>query len=305
MSSSGWTLDEALRYGRGTERPFLCPVHGDSSPSASVNIEKKVWYCYTCHAHGTLTGEALLMEPDYYAIARRFERTLEAKVYPEGWLNQFDAGPVHPYWLRRVGEDAARHFRLGYDREADAGTYPLRDVDGRVLGVVRRAMVADSGPRYRYPYGVDVGKLLFNYRPGKQTVVVLVEGALDTVPFYRIGFDHAWAIFGSRYSEHQRALVDQAEPDLIITATDQDTAGWRAHYEIERAHPSSLVARLTWPKGWGKDVDEIGLDRLRQVLSNLLHQVPSGVVSTSWKPHTNSSQSTKPRLRITRTQASA
>src|SRR3954471_13212257 len=59
------TLAEALRYGHGVERAFLCPEHGDSRPSASVNIIKKRWYCYTCHAHGALGGDALLAEPDY------------------------------------------------------------------------------------------------------------------------------------------------------------------------------------------------------------------------------------------------
>ena len=59
------TLSEALRCGHGVERSFLCPEHGDSRPSASVNIIKGKWYCYTCHAHGDLTGEARLAEPDY------------------------------------------------------------------------------------------------------------------------------------------------------------------------------------------------------------------------------------------------
>src|SRR5436190_21571905 len=107
-----YTLAEALRFGRGTERSFLCPHHGDSRPSASVNIIKKVYYCYTCHAHGNLSGEALLAEPDYLAMKLWVDRKLsQGTIYPETWLAQYDAGPVHPYWVHRVGEMAARVFR--------------------------------------------------------------------------------------------------------------------------------------------------------------------------------------------------
>jgi DNA primase len=53
------TLAEVLVYGQGIERSFLCPVHGDRRPSASVNVIKKQWVCYTCGAHGGLTGDAV------------------------------------------------------------------------------------------------------------------------------------------------------------------------------------------------------------------------------------------------------
>ena len=103
------TLAEAVRYGRGVERSFLCPEHGDSRPSASVNIIKGKWYCYTCHAHGTLGGEAMLAEPDYQQMKLWVDTKLaEGQIYPESWLSRYDAGPVHPYWLERVGEAAAR-----------------------------------------------------------------------------------------------------------------------------------------------------------------------------------------------------
>src|SRR4051812_17153000 len=114
------TLAEALRWGRGVERPFLCPEHGDSRPSASVNIIKRKWICYTCHAHGDLSGEAMLAEPDYLTLKLWLDNKLsEGTIYPESWLSRWDAGPVHPYWLNRVGEAAAKGFRLGYDAGTD------------------------------------------------------------------------------------------------------------------------------------------------------------------------------------------
>jgi len=263
------TLSEALTYGRGAERPFLCPEHGDSRPSASVNVVKKVWYCYTCHAHGDLTGEARLTEPDYHTVKMWMDRKLATDtVYPEAWLDRWDAGPVHPYWLERVGEAAARRFRLGSDPDANACTYPLRDPTGLVRGVVRRAL-GGEGPKYRYPAGIDVGRLLFNYTPDHRSAVVLTEGALDAIALWNVGID-AFAIYGSRLSEFQVRLIDRIDPEYVYTCYDLDKAGWIAHCDTERAFRHRLVDRLVWPKAWGKDIDEIGEIRRKHVVNDLV-----------------------------------
>jgi 5S rRNA maturation endonuclease (ribonuclease M5) len=266
--SRAHTLAEALRFGRGIERPFLCPEHGDSRPSASVNTIKKVWTCYTCHAHGTLGGEALLAEPDYHTMRLWLDNKLaEGTIYPESWLSRYDAGPTHPYWLERVGEAAARRFRLGSDSETDTYTYPLRDPRGRVLGIVRRSS-GGMGPKYKYPQGVDVGRLLFNYTADHREAVVLVEGALDAIALWNTGVD-AFAIYGSRLSAEQVRLIDRVDPERIYTCYDMDDAGWEAYRMTERSFKHRLVTRLYWPRAWGKDIDEIGETRRRKVVDGL------------------------------------
>jgi DNA primase len=263
------TLSEALRWGHGVERSFLCPEHGDSRPSASVNIIKGKWYCYTCHAHGDLTGEARLAEPDYQQMKLWLDNKFaEHTIYPESYLSRYDAGPVHPYWLERVGEAAARKYRLGFDAEADAVTYPLRDPTGGVLGVVRRSL-GGEGPKYRYPAGVDVGRLLFNYTPMRREAVLLVEGALDAIACWNVGVD-AFAIYGSRLSVDQVMLIDRIDPEYVYTCYDMDEAGWRAHLDTEHAFKHRLVTRLSWPRAWGGDIDEIGETRRRKVVADLL-----------------------------------
>ena len=182
------TLNEALIYGRGVERPFLCPEHGDSRPSASVNTIKKVWYCYTCHAHGDLTGEARLSEPNY-AVMKNWidERLDEGHVYPES-PGCHDGTQVR---YTTTGSDAvgraATTLPSGADPDTEPVTYPLRDPAGGVLGVVRRRLLAKPDPKYRYPKGIDVGGLLFNYSQTHVDRVVLVEGALDAIALWNVG----------------------------------------------------------------------------------------------------------------------
>ena len=233
-----------------------------------MNIIKGKWYCYTCHAHGDLHGEALLAEPDYEVMKLWLDNKLaEGTIYPESWLNRYDAGPTHPYWIERVGVAAAQFFRLGFDSESAAYTYPLRDHAGQVLGIVRRSSGV-GGPKYKYPQGVDVGRLLFHYTPEHREAVVLVEGALDAIALWNIGVD-AMAIYGSRLSADQVRLIDRIDPEYIYTAYDMDDAGWEAYRMTERAFKHRMVSRLTWPKTWGKDIDEIGETHRREVVDGL------------------------------------
>lgn len=292
-----FTLHEAIVYGHGTERSFLCPVHGDSRPSASVNMVKRVWYCYTCGARGGVTGEDALVEPDYEEMKAWFEQKMEqGRVYPESWLSRFDAGPPHPYWVERVGEAAARRFRLGYDPEQDAATYPLRDPSDQVLGVVRRSLREDrSGPKYLYPAGVDVGRLLFNYSPDLRPSVVLVEGAVDAIACWNVGVD-AFAIYGSHLSADQVLLIDRVDPEVIYTAYDNDDAGYKAYLETKDAFRHRRVVRITWGRAWGKDVAELSEDRRKFVLSDVVSGDLSCVESSSCRsPESTRTQS---RLRI-------
>lgn len=286
------TLEEAIRLGHGRERACLCPVHGDTNPSASVNVDTKLWHCFSCGAGGRLTGEALLAEPDYYRLAKRLQNSLSQKIYSEGWLNQFDARAVHPYWIERFDEPTARKHRLGYDREHAAVTYPLRDPAGRVLGVVRRALDPDQKPKYKYPYGVDITKNLYGYTHERKPLVALVEGALDAVACDRVGIP-ALALYGSRISAEQIRLIERMDPELIVIATDLDKAGERAKWAIANAFKHKMLARLSWPRGWGKDVDEIGPEKLEEVWCRLLQSVGWKVESPSCRRSTDSSRPTK------------
>jgi CHC2 zinc finger len=40
---------------RGREIKFRCPVHDDTHPSASYNVERAIWKCHACGAGGGAT----------------------------------------------------------------------------------------------------------------------------------------------------------------------------------------------------------------------------------------------------------
>jgi len=271
------TLADALARGHGREVPFLCPSHDDRSASASVNKAKGVWVCYACGAHGTTDQ---VWEGDEALFAADVEELLghEPRIYSERWLDQFDAGPVHPYWLGRFSEQACREFRLGYDHGRGAPVYPMRDNAGRVLGVVRRSLL-DHGPKYLYPRGVNKSALLFGYTPEYRERVTLVEGAMDKVACWEVGH-FALGLYGSLLHPLQVALLHRINPRVICLALDNDRAGQDAIYGATKdgRHVPGIGERLEaegfevvvpdWDAVSAKDVAELDLTTRRTLLDS-------------------------------------
>lgn len=266
--SADLTLAGVLTHGHGVEREFLCPVHGDSRPSASVNVLKGVWVCYTCGAKGNL--DTVLGQLDHLELAEallaevhKMQRQEDRVIYTESWLNLFDAGPPHPYWLSRFGDHSIQHFRLGFDFERNAATYPMRDVSGRVLGVVRRPLEQEGGPKYLYPRGINVGDYLFNYSTDARKDVYLVEGAADAVALWEVGVE-AFAIYGARLSDRQVNLIQRTEAKRVFCVFDLDEAGERAYELVAEKIKDREVHRIRWDRDWGKDIAEV--DRYSRLL---------------------------------------
>lgn len=260
---SRWIGDEAI---------VSCPHpdHDDRNPSAAINVRKRLWVCYSCGRSGRL--EALLGQQvtdpdvddvlqDIVSMLNRFDEP--SRKYPESWLDQFDFGEPHPYWLDRgLTADIVRRFRLGYDFESDCVTYPLRTPNGAVLGVVRRVL-DDRRPKYRYPDNAPVSKTLFAYY---ETVagaddIVITEGALDALAMWDIGVP-AVAQMGATLSEEQATLLRRLGPRSITFAYDADPAGQsafvRAVQNVDLGH--AILRRMTWNREDGKDPLELSPD---------------------------------------------
>lgn len=226
----------------GDELLVQCPHpdHNDSNPSASINVKKRLWVCYSCGKGGTVeallggriideTTEELLDEIEGFLSTTGEEQP----VYPEAWLDQFDLAGVHPYWTGRgLSEDVCRLFRLGYDPESGRATYPLRSPSGAVWGVVGRAVGAQL-PKYKYPGHAPVSKTLFGYHllQGFYGDVVLCEGALDAMALWDVGIT-AVAVLGSRLSLEQSELLVRLSPTSLTLAFDKDDAGEKAEARI-------------------------------------------------------------------------
>lgn len=257
----------------GDEAIVACPHpdHEDKNPSAAINVRKRLWTCYACGRGGsleTLLGQQLA-DPAVEDVLMELSSMLAGygsaeHGYPESWLDQFDLGGVHPYWKSRgLSDDVCRRFRLGYDMDTGAVTYPLRGPTGVVLGVVRRAVDNETRPKYRYPDHAPISKTMFGYymvRGGVHDIVV-TEGALDALALWDVDVP-AVAQMGATLSREQVSLLQKLNPSSITFAYDQDPAGNRAlQRALQDQNLSFCPLRvMTWGRDEGKDPLELPLD---------------------------------------------
>ena len=125
----------------------LCPIHGEKTPSFSVSPDKQMFYCFGCHAGGTVIQFIMQMErltfpeairflaeragmtvPDdrndeqYQKERARKERLYEAcklaaRFYMENLIGS-EGGPAREYFSKRnIGSSAVKRFGLGYAPE--------------------------------------------------------------------------------------------------------------------------------------------------------------------------------------------
>lgn len=217
------TLADALASGRGIERPFQCTEHDDSNASASVNIAKKVWYCYACNAKGVVDSNRV---PTIDELLSMLEPEKACREYPTSWLDTFGSGG---YWAERFPEWLCWWQGFGEDPWTGEGIYPVHTPGGRLAGVARRRLGEGPGPKYRYPWGWSASQVLFGSRGlhaprERQQVVLLVEGAADAAAGWEVGCP-SWALYGSAIHEPQTAVVARMRPRLILLGHDADDAG--------------------------------------------------------------------------------
>lgn len=260
------SLEDALTRGRGNERMFLCPAHDDHSPSASVNVAKGVWYCYTCHASGKVGDSGYeLPDEEFAEMVEDLLEVVEPRVYPEAWLTPYLT--PHPYWLARMSEAAVYRYQFGFDPVAGCPVYPMRDLAGRLLGVVQREPEGPDGPKYRYPTHVVKSRYLFGYDPRSQVeTVVLAEGATDVAACHDAGIP-AVGTYGSVLHPVQLLALRRIGVETVVIGYDMDLAG---HKGAEKARMLLKSAGIEcWRPAWDPllgDLSKMPLERRRDVL---------------------------------------
>jgi DNA primase len=263
------SIEEAMLYGYGIERQFRCHVHGDTNPSASVNSVTGLWFCYACGAKGKYNVSEI--PPDKAATALiRYADTImrEKKVYPESWLDVYDSMGPGEYWLSRFDEATCTKFRLGVDPARKYATIPVRDGAYDVLGVIRRDLTGADPAKYRYPPGVTMSHLLFNYERVDNDWLMITEGATDTIAADEAGWEQSIATYRNGVSPHQQAMLREYSPKLVLCAYDQDEAGELGFRQMKHALSGLCrVDRLTWTEH--KDLASIPLSDRREMLDQV------------------------------------
>lgn len=296
-----------VRHEGAIEWDALCPVHDDSDPSARVNPEKMVWFCHSCHTGGKVSKLAVdlgfeLPEDmaDWEADAsldstlRLLEDLEDERTYPEAWLARY--GHTTSYWTNERGfaQATVDHWLLGFEPASQRGTIPLRNFQGELLGVSRRATRHSQEVKYIDPEGLAKNRHLFGAHEAQNAsggILALVEGPLDVIAFWEVGIT-AVAPLGSWLTQEQVDLIYALWPDEICLAYDNDLAGRQGTavaYELLRGSGLMLTLAKMPP---GRDPASLPRRRRRrpiELADDLWWQPYRDLVperfKRAWRPH--------------------
>lgn len=235
-------LDVTLRS--GDEWMARCPFHDDSSASLQFNVRKGLYVCFACHASGNIKTflrhfGAKYRDPevdvaDIYEKLDMIESVSKtpqkAAVLPESTLKRY-AFPTDYWDGRGFSRAIQKAFDLGYDPIENDAIIPVRNINGGLMGVIRRRLEAEYGPKYMYYKGFPRKTSMFaSWLVAKKGTdhVVITEGSLDSVSVWQAGYP-AMAQYGSSISREQVVLLRRLGINKVTLFYDNDRAGQEAN----------------------------------------------------------------------------
>lgn len=302
----------------------LCPFHQEDSPSFHVNPQRQSWYCFGCERKGDVFTFVELIEktdkrgalqmlaeragvelkkltPDQKERADLRKRILDmlklAAQYYEYVLWKTPAGEPGRKLLesRRVSEETARQFQLGYapagrgfaeylrakkrslldaqeaglmrrdgtDFFAERLVIPIRDERGQTLAFTARTVRQDEQRKYinspetpAYIKGrVVYGLDLARDEIARRGHAVVMEGQFDVITAHQFGVANAVASSGTALTEDQVRMLKRFTDELLLVF-DSDRAGREATRKAAvLAAGQGLRTRVVTVPG-AKDPDE-------------------------------------------------
>ena len=244
-----------------------CPFHKsgqEKTPSFYINLQNGLYYCHACGEKGTFAqflksmGESaakvdLILQLSREARTKAPPRSVDFSgqhFLKESLLGVFDYCPIK---LVDDGFDEVllQKMDIGFDKEYERITFPIRDIYGNLVGINGRT-VTGAFPRYKIykkedlirfasddpierskyeQYEIKNHQFLWNMHNVYPKLfytdldtVILVEGYKACLWMMQNGFDNTVALQGSRMSTIQEAALAKHDGWVIIFL-DNNKAG--------------------------------------------------------------------------------
>jgi len=296
----------------GDHIQITCPYHSNGmerKPSAGLRKSDGILHCFACgevhslpevisHCFGhdedligtwgwtwLLKNFAIVQVEERKDVALDFRRSnmadknsIKADKINNNWVTEEELDKyryTHPYMYKRgLTDEIIELFDIGYDRDMQAITFPVRDIRGNCLFIARRSVKTKF---FNYPEGVE--KPLYGlyelHKIGafeKYEVVkldgsakgidelIVCESMLDALSFWTVG-KCAVALNGLG-NELQFKQLRELPCREIILATDMDERGLAARERIRKNMKNTkIISEYFFPEG-RKDANDCTKEEL-------------------------------------------
>jgi len=285
----------------GDSLQVQCPFHGDGMekhPSYGMRRSDGVGHCFACNCVHSLPefisacfekndvlgkfGWRWLCKnfmtveveerQDIKLDFNRKVKQVEIKYASEEELDKYRY--YHPYWRKRgiVDNDIIELFDLGFDKDTNSITFPVRDKDGNCLFVARRSVKTKF---FNYPEGVEkplyglyelYAKDIVRFISGLPydcDEIMICESMIDCILLWQAGH-YAVALNGVG-NELQMKQLRQLPCRSFILATDNDERGMNAREYIKQRVSGKMFTEIRFPQGI-KDIGECSQEEIQNIL---------------------------------------
>ena len=246
-----------------------------------MSLVTGLWVCHSCHTRGNLMQFLREMGVSRTFIEMRYRPVIDdlqkyavpssvplhlqgptEEPLPESLLGHFDQCPLD---LLDDGfpEELLQKYDIGFDAVHQRITFPLRDVNGDLIGISGRS-VDGREPRYKVydreyeTWGLPAREtrkrqLLWNAHAVLASVqmglasserqVVLVEGFKANLRVEQGGISSVVAALGSYLSEEQRWFLERMGCEVFVMF-DNDDAGYKGRLAVCKMLSKTLPVRL-------------------------------------------------------------
>ena len=180
---------------------------------------------------------------------------------------------THPYMYKRgLTDEVIELFDIGYDRDMQAITFPVRDIHGNCLFIARRSVKTKF---FNYPEGVEKPLYglyeYYNHAEGEYgakhcidcSQVIVCESMLDALSFWTV--DKCAVALNGLGNELQFEQLRNLPCREIILATDMDERGLAARERIRKnLNNTKLIAEYFFPEG-RKDANDCTKEELQNL----------------------------------------
>ena len=257
-----------------------CPLHDDNKRSASLNIEKAVWYCQACDLGGPVGDLVREMRRHTngqngtgpgHKQERKQERT-DQFPYTDDQVRAWNAAllgtaeVLEPLQKRRgLTTETLAHFEIGWDGRSEAYTIPIRNADGELVSI--RWYQLDPPDDRRKIWGVKGWGEPVLY-PIDELIeaddIVWCEGEWDALLTIQNGYSAITRTGGAKVWKQEWAPLFAGMTVYVCQDADTDgqTGARRVATGLAKAGATAYVVKLPYdiaPKH-GKDLTDLWQD---------------------------------------------
>lgn len=293
--------------------PFGLHRNGDRNPSASLNEDKLVYYCFACSSGGTLLwATSTILNLSTYEAKRLIQKNL-----PENTPHQFiehldriwtvttDITALPQYsdvllkpWTRTtrylsergISEDVQVEMKTGVnlhnsDQIRDEWIEQPRLVIphfylGKLRGwQLRKLDSRQAGPKYKNSPGFPKDASLYNYDAvNKNEPVIVVESPMSVLRLKTLGYNNCVATFGAAVTDRQVSLLRRFES--LVFFPDGDLPGYTSTHNISKQLMETNKVWIIDHGLDGKDAADFESDELKDLFSQ-----QTAAYMWSWRPN--------------------